>query len=91
MKIDKTKPVIRWAVVCNPQEAAKLVQVEDIMRCIEKPGDFGWVQATDGSEHFIAEYEQLSETREGAKRKFVDQSNKAFEAARQVLAEAEAL
>lgn len=70
MSIDKTKPVIRWAILRMANGIVDLIEVEDVMRCIRKSEDFGWVDPVDkksGIDRWIADFDQIFETREDAK------------------------
>lgn len=70
MSIDKTKPVIRWAILRMENNLVDLIEVEDVMRCIVAPGDFGWVKPVDKEsrlDRWIADFEQIYESRDAAK------------------------
>lgn len=70
MAIDKTKPVIRWAMLRMENGVVDLIEVEDVMRCIVGPEDFGWVDPVNKElrlDRWIADFDQLFETRDAAK------------------------
>ena len=92
MKMDKSKPVMRWAIVSEEDgNRVTFQEVEDVMRCIEGPGDYGWVEPVNGDGRWIADFEQLSESREGAKETWIATLKARIDKAQRQLAQAEAL
>ena len=75
-----------WAVHVTGEYKAEIVEVEDVMRCINTPGASGWVQADNG-ETWIARYRDLAKTRADAIRIWMERLGRVMAAAEAELLE----
>jgi hypothetical protein len=79
---DEPAPVYRWAIVQQDGRRTEFVEVEDIMRCIKGPGDYGHccVKGQSEGSTFICDFEHLFGTKEQAIKTWIDEQQRVVDA-----------